>query len=49
MSCNPKTFAQDAAQLLQSGFEMGDVFAHDMLPCTAHVEVIARFARRLPK
>ena len=45
MSCNPKSFAADVAVLAKAGFETGEVFAYDMLPCTAHVEVIAQLVR----
>ena len=45
MSCNPKSFARDAAVLTAAGFSMENIDAYDMLPATAHVEIIARFAR----
>ncbi len=45
MSCDPASFARDAAVLATSGFAPGEIFAHDMLPFTAHVELIAAFHR----
>jgi 23S rRNA (uracil-5-)-methyltransferase RumA len=45
MSCDPSSFARDAASLVQFGFQPGEVFAHDMLPQTAHVELIVSFHR----
>jgi 23S rRNA (uracil1939-C5)-methyltransferase len=45
MSCNPKSFAADVAALVAAGFAVKEVFAYDMLPCTAHVEIIAKLER----
>lgn len=45
MSCNPKSFAADVAELVAAGFSIKEVFAYDMLPCTAHVEIIAKLVR----
>jgi len=43
MSCNPTSFATDAARLLRAGFVLAEVEAWDMLPQTAHIELMARF------
>lgn len=49
MSCNPSTFARDAATLSEQGWCFGEVQAFDMLPGTAHVELIASAVHRLRK
>lgn len=43
MSCNPQSFAIDAAKLVEAGRKLELVEAYDMLPQTAHVELVARF------
>ncbi len=45
MSCDPKTFLRDATALRKAGWTLDEVEAHDMLPMTAHVELLARFTR----
>ena len=45
MSCNPHSFASNAGELCAAGWNLGRVHAHDMLPRTTHVELIARFVR----
>ncbi len=45
MSCSPASFARDARSLLSTGWKSGRIFAHDMLPSTTHVEIIAAFRR----
>lgn len=45
VSCNPATFARDAAQLVQAGFEMAWVQAVDQFRWSAHVELTALFVR----
>ncbi len=45
MSCNPTTFARDAKALGDGGWKTGKVYAHDMLPGTTHVELVAAFER----
>jgi 23S rRNA (uracil1939-C5)-methyltransferase len=42
MSCNPRTFGRDLRTFTDAGYVVGGVSAYDMLPGTAHVEVIAR-------
>lgn len=49
MSCGPKGFARDAARLVSAGWRLEDVRAWDMLPGTAHVELLARFTRSRPR
>mgnify|MGYP002853229460 CR=1 FL=1 len=43
MSCNPATFARDAAALTEGGWVADEVLAWDMLPNTSHVELLAHF------
>ncbi|MFT6397441.1 MAG: 23S rRNA (uracil-5-)-methyltransferase RumA [Bradymonadia bacterium] len=43
MSCNPQSFAADATKLIEAGRKLELVEAYDMLPQTAHVELLARF------
>ncbi len=45
VSCNPTTFAQDAAVLDQIGFQLESVQVFDMFPHTNHVEVVGSFGR----
>jgi 23S rRNA (uracil1939-C5)-methyltransferase len=45
VSCNPETFATDAAVLQQSGFHLADVGVFDMFPHTAHIETLGLFVR----
>ena len=41
VSCDPETFARDIAHLARLGFGAPEVTPVDMLPLTAHVEVVA--------
>lgn len=45
VSCNPKTFAEDARVFADHGFRLADAGAYDMFPQTAHVETIGHFER----
>ena len=45
VSCNPVTFARDAAVLTANGFELAEVGVYDMFPNTAHVETLGLFIR----
>jgi 23S rRNA (uracil747-C5)-methyltransferase len=44
-SCNPESFARDAAQLVHQ-YELVTVAPFDMFPLTAHCELLAAFRRR---
>ena len=44
MSCSPESFARDAARLMAGGYRLDEVTAHDLLPQTRHVELLARFS-----
>ena len=46
ISCNPSTFSRDAKEFIAGGYRMERLMLIDMFPCTHHIEVIARFARR---
>jgi 23S rRNA (uracil1939-C5)-methyltransferase len=46
ISCNPATFARDAAILIEGGYLMGPVTPVDQFAWTGHVEVAAVFKRR---
>jgi 23S rRNA (uracil1939-C5)-methyltransferase len=46
VSCNPVSFARDAAQLVASGFEMTFLDVVDQFRWSAHVELVAGFLRR---
>lgn len=45
VSCNPTTFASDAAVLVDHGFALIEVGIFDMFPQTAHVETLGLFVR----
>ncbi len=45
VSCNPRSFASDAARLLSGGFKLEEVGMFDMFPHTAHVETLGIFVR----
>ncbi len=47
ISCNPATFARDAAILIEGGYRIdGPIVAVDQFKWTAHLEVAAVFRRR---
>ncbi len=45
VSCNPVSFARDAARLIRAGFDMGDVLVVDQFRWSSHVELVAGFHR----
>jgi 23S rRNA (uracil1939-C5)-methyltransferase len=45
MSCHPRSFARDAARLTRAGWKINTLSSHDMLPQTAHVELLAALTR----
>jgi len=45
ISCNPRTFARDAAILIAGGFRIGKVTPVDQFRWTGHIEVFALFVR----
>ena len=45
VSCNPATFARDAAYLSKAGFTLAGVQPVDLFPQTSHVELVGRFDR----
>ena len=45
VSCNAATFARDAKILIDGGYHMGEVTPVDQFRYSAHVELVARFAR----
>ena len=44
MSCNPASFARDAAVFVEAGRSIERIEAYEMLPQTGHVELLARFS-----
>ena len=48
VSCNPKTFARDAAALVRLGWRLEEIELFDMFPGALHVATIGRFTRTLP-
>jgi 23S rRNA (uracil1939-C5)-methyltransferase len=46
ISCNPITFARDAAILMEGGYQIKDISLIDQFKWTAHLEIAAIFARR---
>ncbi len=45
VSCNPATFARDAAQLTRAGYRLDHLSLWDFYPQTVHVETVARLVR----
>jgi len=45
VSCNPTTFAPNAAQLVEAGYRLTKVRPVDMFPQTPHVECVAQLVR----
>jgi 23S rRNA (uracil1939-C5)-methyltransferase len=45
ISCDPATFARDAAILIEGGFVMEEIVAFDQFRFTSHVEIAAKFVR----
>jgi len=45
VSCNPATFARDAAGLSRAGYRLCEVIPFDMFPHTMHTELAARFEK----
>jgi 23S rRNA (uracil1939-C5)-methyltransferase len=45
ISCNPSTFARDAAALVAAGYRLEQVTPVDMFPHTMHIELVSRFQR----
>lgn len=45
VSCNPLSFAADAARLIGAGYRLDRVGIFDMFPNTAHVETLGYFCR----
>ena len=46
VSCNPKSFALDAAVIVAQGFVLDKVGIFDMFPNTAHIETVGHFKRQ---
>jgi 23S rRNA (uracil1939-C5)-methyltransferase len=45
ISCDPATFARDAAILIDGGFRLVEIVAFDQFRFTSHVEIAAKFVR----
>ena len=45
VSCNPDTFARDARQLVDYGFNLTQAAVYDLFPQTAHIETFGLFQR----
>ncbi len=48
VSCNPASFARDAATLLAGGYRIGPVLPVDQFRWSPHVELVATFTRHRP-
>lgn len=46
ISCNPATFARDAAELVSAGYELPEVRPVDMFPHTRHIELVGLFSKK---
>ena len=47
VSCSPQSFAKDAAQLIQAGYQMSSIVAVDQFRWSAHVELAACFTKEV--
>ncbi|MCK5125705.1 MAG: 23S rRNA (uracil(1939)-C(5))-methyltransferase RlmD [candidate division Zixibacteria bacterium] len=45
ISCNPSTFARDAAELIQAGYRLRRLVPFDMFPHTMHIELVSCFEK----
>ncbi|WP_338721557.1 TRAM domain-containing protein [Devosia sp. XK-2] len=45
VACDPKSFARDAARLVQAGFSLSDLIAVDQFAWSSHIELAATFRR----
>jgi 23S rRNA (uracil1939-C5)-methyltransferase len=45
VSCDPATLARDALRLIAAGYRADRAWPIDLMPQTAHVEVVLRLAR----
>ncbi|WP_208347115.1 class I SAM-dependent RNA methyltransferase [Pseudaestuariivita rosea] len=46
VSCNPVTFARDAAMLVAGGYNLGDLHVVDQFRWSTHIELVAVFSNR---
>ena len=46
ISCNPATFARDAADIVKQGFHLPGVQPVDMFPHTMHIELVGLFSKQ---
>jgi 23S rRNA (uracil1939-C5)-methyltransferase len=49
VSCNPVTFARDAAMLVKGGFELEWVQVVDQFRWSSHIELVAKFTKNINK
>ncbi|MFC0580887.1 class I SAM-dependent RNA methyltransferase [Micrococcoides hystricis] len=47
VSCDPASFARDAADLVQAGYSLEEVRVFDMYPNTHHMESVSLFTRKV--
>ncbi len=45
ISCEPPTFARDAARLIRGGLKISQIYMIDLFPATYHTELVALFNR----
>ena len=48
VSCNPSTFAREAAVFAGQGYELDRIALIDQFPNTYHIELVAGFKREIP-
>ena len=48
VSCNPRALSRDLLEICDRGWKVDSIEAYDMLPQTAHVELIAFLSPTVP-
>ncbi|MCL2154786.1 MAG: methyltransferase domain-containing protein [Leptospirales bacterium] len=47
VSCNPATYSRDIMDFIKNGYELKEITLIDMFPCTYHIELISKLAKKI--